>query len=176
MTNALTIATMPVKANEKLTSDARNKLIKIVEQEFNNKQSLYHQIEQEASNKVIAAYHKKVGFDKLAKKLKDIELKVKLLNDETQDTNNKIWETGLSSDGTPRKTGHWVDGIYINDYEAKELNTLLRTIENNGPTQNLKNKLVTRITLASTIGEANVIMREILGNGLIPTLKEGDIK
>jgi hypothetical protein len=178
---ALTIATLPIKAMEKLTTDARNRLVKIVEQEFTNKESLYHQIQQEESNKVIGAYKKKVGFDKLLKDRKTIEDKQKKLVAELEDNAKLIIATGLDISGEPRKTSHYVrgndgNGHYVYDYEAKELNDLLNTIESNGPTQNLKNKLVTRITLACTIGEANVIMREVLGNGLIQSLRKQDLE
>lgn len=178
MSNELTISTLPIQTAEKLTGDARTRLVRIVEQEFINKESLYHQIQEEEKNKVIAAYHKKVGFPKLLTVLEGLAAEESKIEERKKQIKEKIKALGLGEDGDPRKSQNFnrEKGCYVTDYEAKELNTLLQTIENNGPTQNLKNKLITRITLATTIGEANVIMHEVLGNGLIPALKIGDLK
>lgn len=175
-TTAMTITTMPVQTKEKLTSDSKSRLIKIIEQEFVNKESLYHQVAKQEEEKVLDEYKKKVGFAKIAKKLRDIEIAKLKLNKEAEGAIAELNKVGLDSDGEPRSntSQRYINGIYVSrlDYEAKELNDLLSTIKNNSPTETLKNKIVTRLTLATTVGEATVIMREVLGNGLIPSLKE----
>lgn len=178
MENALTISTLPIRVNEKLTIDARARLTKIIETEFDNKESLYHQVKEDESKKVIAAYQKKVGFPKLLKQIEDIEAEERELSEKKTQVEQKMRLLGLDRTGSPRSENKWDNekGMYVKDYAAKELNTLLNTIQKNGPTQNLKSKLLTRITLATTIGEANVIMREVLGNGLIQSLNADDLK
>jgi len=40
--------------------------------------------------------------------------------------------------------------------------------------QNLKNKIIARLLIATTTGEAMVILREVLGNGVLPTIKKDE--
>ena len=56
------------------------------------------------------------------------------------------------------------------DRKTEKLNQL--SVEIN----NLKNKIVARLLISQTIGEAAVIMREVLGNEILPTIKVSDMK
>lgn len=175
---ALTIRTLPIKVSERLTGDARTRLVKIVEQEFANKESLFHQVSEEEKRKAIEAYRKKVGFEKLQTEYEKIKAEERKIDERLKQIVGKVEELGLNINGEPASTTRYNTrtGNYEINYKAKELQKLLSTIEDNSPSMNLKNKLITRITLASTVGEASVIMREVLGNGLIPELNEKELK
>lgn len=172
---ALTVETMPVSAGVKLTSDVRKQLFILIEREFSNKDSLYHQIQEAEKEKIIKAYQDKVGFNKAKAKLLSISAERRKLDEKYAQAENAIYDVGLDLDGFPAPSKIYKDGHLIENPTAKELNEKLEIVNNNAPTENMKAKLLTRLTLATTVGEANVIMRQVLGNGMIPSLRREDI-
>ena len=52
---------------------------------------------------------------------------------------------------------------------------LLDVVETAGP-DNVRNKIVSRLWMSSTMGETMVILNQVLGNGVIPTLTKSDVK
>ena len=84
------------------------------------------------------------------------------------------------------------DGPYIETYLSVAANSvkfvkndkgkfqatinILMTFKQGNDINTFKHKILTRLMLSTTIGEATVIMREVLGNGLIPTLNQNAIE
>jgi len=166
----MSIKDLPLNTSGNLTSDAKKTLSLIIEKEFANKESLYHQAMEHEKELIIEAYCKSVGYEKLKADLEKLQKKSSEALEEVSKAQDRILDCGLKIDGTP-----------ANDYEydhkaqrqkanpkAIELHEKLSVIEKNAPSQTLKSKLISRMWLSTTIGEANEIMREILGNEIIP--------
>lgn len=163
------IKDLPINTNGKLTGDARKNLAIIIENEFRNKESLYHQVKEQERNRIIEAYRKSVGYADMRKAYDKACAKMETYKREILKTQEAFSTVGLDSGGNIA-SGYWRDdqGITHSVVEVKELKEKLAVIEKNAPSENLKSKLISRLWLATTIGEANEIMREILGNGVIP--------
>lgn len=172
--HALTIATMPIQASARLTSDRLKALCLIVEREFTCKESLYHQIQEREKEKIIEAYRRDVGFDKLTRKREELNIQRETIDTKVKAIEEDMGKLGLDVYGQPQAsytTEYTSYGtIRHANYKAIALQKKLQTLEENAPSQNLRAKLITRLQLATTIGEANVIMSEVLGNGLLPKL------
>lgn len=54
------------------------------------------------------------------------------------------------------------------------LNKLLDAVAMSKP-QTYKNKIISRLWMSDNMGEAMVILREVLGNGVIPTLDKNQL-
>ena len=164
------IKDLPINTNGRLTGDAKKQLALIIEQEFTNKESLYHQVQEQEKKKIIEIYRKSVRYDKLLAEYHKAERKEKEAKDQIEQAKKNINIVGLTIEGDPDSIREWDKESNTHKYKVKaiELQEKLNAIEKNAPSQNLKAKLLSRIWLATTIGEANEIMREILGNGIIP--------
>lgn len=162
------IKDLPVNTNGKLTGDVKKVLIGIIEKEFTNKDSLYHQVQEAEERKIIEAYKASIGFPKLEQAYKRAEKRVEDANKVLAEAGKAIEDNGLSLAGEPSQTHSYVNGVYTTNYTAVALHKKLSAIADNAPSQNLKSKLLSRLMLSTTIGEANEIMREVLGNGIIP--------
>ena len=61
------IKDLPINVNHKLTGDRIKQLQLIIEKEFDNKESLYHQANEQHKERIMKKYRETVGFDKLSK-------------------------------------------------------------------------------------------------------------
>lgn len=166
------IKDLPIDINARLTADVKKQLMLVINDEFANKESLYHQVQEAEEGKIVASYRKTVGFDKLkAKYTKAIE------DAEFADARKKaieldIRKLGLDTEGElaqDQDTFYYQgERVKIDNQDAKALKKKIETMKRNAPSQNLKAKLIARLMLATTVGEATTIMREVLGNGIIP--------
>ena len=59
---------------------------------------------------------------------------------------------------------------------ADRLKRLFEAVEKNRPDQTLESKLVARLHLSTTVGEAVVILREVLGNGVLPAITVSELR
>ena len=162
------IKDLPVNTNGNLTGDAKKELALIIHQEFHNKDSLYHQIKEQERFKILETYRKSVDYPILRKAYDKAVAKMETYKQEIIKTQEQFAKVGLDSAGNVAN-GYWRDEYGQNHIvaEVKELKEKLNTIEVNAPSENLKNKLISRLWLSTTIGEANEIIREVLGNGII---------
>ena len=166
---------MGINTNGKITSDVRKQLMLIIEREFTNKESLYHQAQEREKRKIIEAYQKDVGYDGLKKALDRAEAKKKEADDNINKAVKAIHDIGLDTAGQPDSTSEYdyKSMCHVSKPKAIKLAKLLEVCEKNAPSNNLKAKLITRLMLATTIGEANAIMFQVLGNGI---LQDTDVK
>ena len=165
----VTIEKMPVDTGKTLTGEIKKQIVKIVETEFENKESIYHEKERLEREQILEGYKKEIGFDKLLKSIKDAE-------DKLCQAEEKLKKAGLDDTGKPEQSTQYINGRHVTNYSAKKLDNLLSAVAKNAPSATLKAKLISRIWLASTYGEAMVILNQVLGNGIIPTLTKDQMK
>jgi len=164
------LMTLPVNINAKLTADVKKNLAQMIENIYRDKQSVFHAIAQEEKRKIIEAYKKSVNFDKLKKIIDKLEVQQANLLKEKETKLQEMRNLGLQYNGEIGETSIYDEGrqMWIKVPEVAELKTKISAIEANGPSNQYKNKLLTRLYLSTTIGEANSVMREVVGNGIIP--------
>jgi hypothetical protein len=165
------IKDMPTNTTAKLTADVKKQLAEIIEQEFTNKESLFHAIQQREKEKVMTKYRFDVSFSALRAKLTKAQDRIAIAERDKAVVLTAIEDLGLNEDGEQGAMTRYVNGKNISIEGAKKLEKLLEVIDRNAPSQNLKSKLISRLMLATTVGEATVIMREVLGNGIITDVK-----
>jgi len=165
----LTIEKMEINAQKSLNADAKKALVKIIEDEFHSQTTVYNAKAEAEKDRLLEEYRKGIGFDKLKKEYDKAVQAVELAKKKVTEAEHKIEMKGLNTNGE-RYSG------YINEEKEPELkraqrkiNQLFKTVEEMAP-NNLKNKIISRLWLADTNGEACVILRQVLGNGIIPTI------
>ena len=154
-----TIENLPVDMKDKLGAVEKKELIKIVENEFNNKDTLYHEMKTHEREKVLEAYRKDVGFDKLIKEYEDAIAASERASTAMQDLGLNRDGTAVTYWGSSKKSKGWI-----------KLERLLKACEQASPTHQIKAKVISRLWLSNTKGEAVVIMRQVMGNGMLPTV------
>lgn len=165
MVKAVKIEELPVDPKAHLNADSRKSLIKIIESEFDNQSTKFDAQIQEEKDRIMRAYRKRVGFDKL---VDDVEEARSIL----ERAEKKLEKVGLNKNGD-------ISDSYGQPEEAQEAGRKLRTnidkvVSAIRPATNYKNKVITRMLTANTVGQAMVIMQAVLGNGILPSfsLKE----
>lgn len=176
-----TIEDLNVNANKKLTPMIIKNLVDVINQEFNRQQTLYNSKNEIERTNVLDSYKKEVGFDKLKKKYEKHLAEKALADKRITDTQHEMWMLGLDKDGDKFNGSMFSlpyeerDNWRMYERAINKVEKLLSTVEANGP-ENVRNKIISRLWLASTAGEAMVILKEVLGNGIIPTLSKNDVK
>jgi Zn-dependent metalloprotease len=165
----LQVQDLPVNAQAPLRSDQRTQFVKMIRNQFEAKRSLFHAQSRIERDNIMAQYRKSVGFEKLKDKLAQAQSRVKQAKE-------AIFETGLS------ETGEKLERYHIQDNETRKLRAynklrqILRAIKDNAPDVQLEDKLVSRMLLSTTHGEAIVILRSVLGNELIPSVTKDQLQ
>lgn len=157
MNRPVTIQELPVDINAKLPPDARKALAEIIDNEFKNRVQVDYQKKSKAVEAVIQK-HKELL--RIPEKMKAIN---KLYND-FESLKKEVRNLGFSD------SGNYCRGQ--NPVIEKEIDELEKT---STEITTLKNKLLSRLMLSTTIGEATVIMKEIMGNNVIPCVKQNAI-
>lgn len=149
--------------NAKLTSDIKKQLEKVLSSEFRNKSTKYDQEVKDAKRRVVDAYKKKVGFAAKQKKLHH-------LGAEYDNLKSEIERLGLNIEGEVNCYGHSASE------EAKALNEEIERITAaHNPVHTMENKLIARLYMSTTMGEAAVILNEVMGNGQIPSITKSQM-
>lgn len=155
------IEDLPINAHAKLTSDQRTPFVKMIRSQFEAKRSLYHAQSKIREAEILEQYRKKVGFSRLQSELLTAKVKVAQLR-------TRIEDLALSDGG--ERTRYCGGGQPRRQEAINKLDALFQAIEDNAPDVQLEDKLVSRMLLSTTHGEAVVILRSILGNELIPAI------
>ncbi|KKU23308.1 MAG: hypothetical protein UX36_C0006G0004 [Microgenomates group bacterium GW2011_GWC1_46_15] len=162
----LELEKLPIKSESKLTSDIKQALIEIIENEFNTQATVFDAKANAEKERIIDEHKKKVGFTKLVDSFRRAENELRMAK-------KKVLATGLTMEGN-------VQGYGYDDEGGKEGQKLMETIDKIvagiKPATNYKNKVITRMLTASNYGEAMVIMRSVLGNGILPSLTLDEVK
>ena len=77
---------MKVDLKASLTVNDKKNLMDIIDQEFNNKESLYHQIQEKEKEKILEQYKKDIDFPALKRKHQAIENKITKLQKQRDHT------------------------------------------------------------------------------------------
>lgn len=150
-----------------LPVDVKRQLVKIVEAEFYNQTTL-HSAEAEAKkDEVLEAYKRRVGFKTLLKRLDAAKAAV-------QRAEEAIENVGLQNNGQP------LTYTCGNEQKARAAARIRQQLDKAASAfekpANYKNKIIARLYMATTQGEAAVILREVLGNGVIPSLDVNEVR
>jgi hypothetical protein len=162
MSDEMRIKDLQIDVKAPLSGDVRKQLKLVLEQEFGNQRTKYQHEITLAKEKILAEHRKKYGY---AAKIKLI----RHLQSELDEAQIQLKNIGLDMDGEILE-----NHPYRNEKQSPEGKALRDMIEKlsdaHNPMNTLQNKLITRLYMATTIGEAAVIMREVMGNGELPSL------
>ena len=166
----MSISGFPVDTRARLTEGVKKVLCDLITKEFNNKESLFHHIVEQEKDTILKKYQGEVGYPDAIRQIQLARNKIVELEGDISTIKKKLLEVGLTETGQPHSTEEYdkTTGRYRTVCSAVKLDRLLRTVEANAPSQTLKSKLIARMQLATTLGEANAIMRDVLGNGVLP--------
>jgi len=146
----------------KLNADTKKALTKIVEDEYNNQTQLTDAVIEQKKEAALEVYKKRVGFNKLKDKLIKLEA-------EADEVIKQMHLLALDRDGC-RFTCKYSSSLKEKEAVDK-LNTLLDNIvKANQKPRSLKNSLLARVWVAETVGEALIVLREVLGTKSLPRL------
>jgi len=164
-----TIKDLKINMDKALNNATKKELVKIVQEEFMNQTTQLNTDRVEAERKVMEDYKKEVGYKKLRATVDKAE---RLLEQARAD----LEEVGLGINGNKASSSQYIRGEYVAHEAVARINKRIdeATIAMRRP-ENVKNKVVARIHMASTMGEACVILNEVLGNGLIPTVQKSEL-
>lgn len=163
-----TIGQMPINTAGKLSESVKKHLMNIIDKEFCNKASLFHQVKEQEKIKILEAYRLQVKYPDWKKRYEVLINKGSEIDRKVEEAKDEMQKQGLDIYGELDCHNMKVNGRWVSNPVAEQLSAKLSIVEANAPTENLKSKLVARLMLSSTIGEANMIMREVLGNGIMP--------
>jgi hypothetical protein len=168
------IKDLTVVTGAQLTGDVRKQLGIIIEAEFNNRVQSEGEMRKQQQEKALKQYRDSTNFAELKKGYGVISRKIEALESQLAALVRSMYGLGLDHDGD--KICYFDSNKHPHEAQANivKLNKLLQeaTAEST-ELITLKNKIMARLQLSQTVGEAAVIMREVLGNGIIPSL---DIK
>ena len=165
-TKAVTIAEMPINLKAILTVDQKKAFVKVIEEEFGRQATRYDVVRQERKAKALEAYRKRVGFYRIKDELTKAEGKVK-------DLKERIENLGLDTSGDRRTYYGDRSKLPANQQKAmEELDKVITVCSTSFDAYQKKAKIISRLWLATTYAEAQVILNEVLGNGDIPPITD----
>ncbi len=167
--NKVTIETLKVNPTKPLTPMIKANLVKIICSEFHTQTTLYNAQAIEQKEKILVQYRKVVGFVKMKADYDKAQVAVDMAHKKRDEIQCAIEKKGLNIHGEAMR------GSYNSTPEQKKavdkINALFATIEAMSPNR-MKSKIEARLWLADTQGEACVILEQVLGNGVIPSMTE----
>jgi hypothetical protein len=165
-----TISDLKFDSKATLSNDQKKAFVHIVEDEFSNKRTLYTRMKAEKREQLLDEYRTKVGYDKLKDDIETARAKLDLAQE-------ALKAVGLEEDGSIK--------IY-SDYDLKRIavsarkgyervKNLMAAIDEDADGQTKKAKVIACIWLARTYAEACVILKDVLGNSLIPSIEKKEL-
>ena len=166
-----TIEDLRFDSKATLSNDQKKAFVRIIEEEFSNKRTLYSRVLAEKKEQLLDEYRQKVGYEKLRS---DIET-AKARLDQAKEALEAV---GLDEDGAIKS---------YQNYELKRIassarkgydrvKNLMEAVEEDADGQTKKAKVIACIWLARTYADACVILKDVLGNKLIPPIEKKDLK
>jgi len=157
--NIANINDLKVNTSARLNNETKRNLVEIIENEFDNQCTVYSQRNNAQKEKILDDFRKKCNFKKLQRNVQKKEEEYERAKRELQATGFGTDGDLISSYGSPKEI----------KAKVKEIEDTIAKLEIQTPTT-IKNKIISRLWLANSLGEAMVILREVLGNGIIPTV------
>ena len=173
-----TIEDLAIDKTLVLSPMVKQNLVKVIEQEFNSQTTIYNAEAEVKKEEILEQYKKGVGFELMKKAYDKAEAEKETACKRVKEAEDKLHNKGLTPDGSRHQPYHC--GILsTKEREAKKsmekLDRLLKTVNDSGPNA-VRNKIISRLWLANTAGEAMVILRQVLGNGIIPSISKSEVK
>jgi len=171
MENALmTIKDIKFDSTATLSNDQKKALVQIVEEEFKNKRTLFSRGLEEKKHQLLEEYRNKVNFTSLITEIEICKAAVKTAEENLE-------RVGLNENGTVvDRSGSYSDPFEKISQSAKEgykrLKNLLAACEEDSEGQTKKAKIVAMIWMCRTYQDVMVILREVLGNEIIPNVNK----
>ena len=168
------IQDLPVVTGAKITEVMRKHLLELLVRELAAKRSLLHVQFEQREREVIERYQKEVGYEGIQEQL--IQHRASAKAKETA-LEQSILEMGLMEDGQPLNPavyGYSKCSPKVRK-AAERVERLLKAIRENAPDASFQTKLEARLLIAQTVGEAVVILREVMGNGVLPSIPKGTL-
>lgn len=163
MNQRVTIETLPVDEDRRLTNDDKRALAKQLANVLESNDTLDNSRRAHERQRLIEAYRKEVGVDKLQMRKIKLEAEVARIHQQIQ----RLGFTGYNGD-------FGGGGISVDDTKAREahnrLSKALDVIQGQSAVV-YSAKVLARLQLCSSVGEALVVMNEVMGNGIMPTPK-----
>lgn len=158
---------LKVNGQAKLLEGQKSRFIKIIEEEWNNHRTRHQMEEQALKQKVLNEYKETSGWNKMMKAYNVLEGKKDALDKKLQEMRDEMLnKTGLNLDGLP---SYMVKSTSEAHASHQRVANLLNNAIKSTDFGTLKNKIIARMLVCETVGEAMVIMRGVLGNGVIPS-------
>lgn len=166
-----TIEDLRFDSKATLSNDQKKAFVHIIEEEFRNKGTLYSRVLAEKKEQLLDEYRQKVGYDKLRGEIETAKARL-------DQANEALEAVGLDEDGAIKN---------YQSYELKRLapsarkgyervKNLMEAVEEDADGQTKKAKIIACIWLARTYADACVILKDVLGNKLIPPIDKKDLK
>ena len=173
--NIATIKDLKLDKNKLAPVEIKKRIAELIENEFVNQSTRYSIELKNKEDKLLDEYKKKTGFDKLIKQYGKIqrEMDMKLISIKKQ-----VAVLGLTITGD---IIYYKENVLTNNEneeaikKGKELRKKLNNLSMEQP-NTLKNKILSRLWLCTTYGELAVILKEVMGNGIIPTLDKKELE
>ena len=181
--NNAKIEDLPVNPEQKTTPMVIKNLVDVINDEFGRQQTLYDAQAEQKRETILEQYKAQVGYEALKSAYDKSHEAEQKAQKEKGEALKKLHMKGLNNDGERHcQNGYYGSTYSTQNFEQRQIkkaqdkiDTLLKTVEASGP-ENVRGKIISRLWLSSTTGEAMVILREVLGNGIIPTLTKTDVK
>jgi hypothetical protein len=174
-----TIQDLKFNASAKITPMVIKNLVDVINSEFERQRTIYDSNKSTAEEKVLEKYKTSIGFNKLLSAYHKAEEAERSATKRKEEAELAINLKGLTTRGDVALEwcgyGTQTDDDIGKDRSVAKLKNLLSTVEIQEP-DNLRNKIIARLWVCSTVGEAMVLLREVLGNGIIPTLSKSEVK
>ncbi|GEM_PF-5847966 len=166
-----TISDLKFDSKATLSNDQKKAFVHIIEEEFSNKRTLYSRKLAEAKEQLLAKYREQVNYEKLRNDIETAKARL-------EQAQEALKAVGLEEDGSIK--------FYAN-YELKRITpsarkgyervmNLMEAVEEDADGQTKKAKVIACIWLARTYADACIILKDVLGNNLIPSVKKEELQ
>lgn len=154
--------------NATLSNDQKKAFVKIIDDEFTRKSNINDCIIKEKKEQLISEYRKQVDFDKLLADIKNAQNAVEAAK-------NALARVGLGEDGDISSYNR--DKMSLNARKGiQRISNLIEAVEREYDVMTIKNKIIARIWLARTYAEAAILLKDTMGNEIIPSIKKKEIE
>ena len=169
--NAVTIEKLKINPHRTLTGDSKRALVKIIEDEFHTQSTVYDSSAEAQRDKLLDQYRKGCGYTKLRADHDKATAQELTAKSKAKEIENQINLKGLTVEGHRHSACYGEETKPEMRIAIDKINVLFKTVEDMAP-RNLRNKVISRLWLADTCGEACVILQQVLGKGIIPTMTD----
>lgn len=172
---AVTIADLKIDPTQKVGNEQKKQLIKIIEEEFQNQTTVQSIVVDQQRDAAISEYRKTVNFSSLRAKYQRVLDKKIAACRALELAETEFHLLGLDVEGHVYSVEYHEKNLKVIEATKKLQEKIRAVAEVHLKPANYKNKIIARVLLATNAGEIAVILREILGNGVIPSMTQKEL-